>query len=202
LAGHRAALPTALLYYLASPSAPAGLRDDIVARVNSGERLDAALVREMVLAARKQGRGRTVVKVRASPKEDTVSFSPVEQTTRNGRSSSMKTDRDDPADAHEPVAEQAGGRKALKVEGPQDDRVGPKEDTVSFSPVEQTKRNGRSSSMKTDRDEAVDPAADAAARSLLACFKRTEAMRLLDAIETAGLEQVRQRVKALAAPYD
>jgi hypothetical protein len=34
---------------------------------------------------------------------------------------------------------------------------------------------------------------------LLACFGRTEAIRLLDVIETAGLEQVRQRVKALAA---
>jgi hypothetical protein len=226
-----AALPTALLYYLASPSAPAWLRDDIIARVNSGERLDAALVREMVLAARKQGRGRRAVKVRAGPKEDTVSFSPVEQTKRIARSSSMKTDLDVPAEADEPVAEQAGGRKVVKAEEPQDDRADPKEDTVSFSPVEQTKRIARLSPMKTDRDDPAeahepvaeqaarslldrvelaradlaeedDPAADAAARSLLACFKRAEAMRLLDAIETAGLEQVRQRVKALAAPYD
>jgi hypothetical protein len=123
-----AALPTALLYYLASPSAPSGLRDDIVASISSGERVDAAQVREMVLAARKQGRGRRAVKVRAGPKEDTVSFSPVEQTRRNARSSPVKTDRDDPAET-EPAAEQAGGRKAVKVEGPQDDRAGPKEDS-------------------------------------------------------------------------
>jgi hypothetical protein len=222
-----AALPTALLYYLASPSAPAWLRDDIVTSISSGERFDAAQMRDMVLAARKQGRGRRAAKVRAGPKEDTVSFSPVEQTTRNAWSSSMKTDRDDPAEADEPVAEQAGGRKAEKAEEPEDDRADPKEDTVSFSPVEQTK----SSPVKTDREdpaeahepvaeqaarsmldgfeharadptEAVDRAADAAARSLLSHFKRTDAIRLLDVIETVGLEQVRQRLKAFAAPYD
>jgi hypothetical protein len=222
-----AALPTGLLHFLASPSAPAWLRDDIVAPVKSGERLDAAHLREMVLAAREQGRGRKAAKVRAGPKEDTVSISPVEQTTRIARSSPLKTDRDDPAEAHEPVAEQAGDRKAEKAQEPEDDRADPKEDTVSFSPVEQTK----SSPVKTDRDdpaeahepvaeqaarsmldgfelaradpgEADDRAADVAARSLLSCFERTDAIRFLDVIETVGLEQLKQRVKAFAAPYD
>ncbi|MDF3060575.1 MAG: hypothetical protein K0S06_684, partial [Microvirga sp.] len=89
------------------------------------------------------------------------------------KSSPVKTDREDPAEAHEPVAEQAA-RSMLD----------------GFEHA------------RADPTEAVDRAADAAARSLLSHFKRTDAIRLLDVIETVGLEQVRQRLKAFAAPYD